>query len=37
MGEINTLELLELLNMYDSKLDDIVDDEMYDLKEYINR
>ncbi len=37
MCEINTLELLELLNMYDSKLDDIVDDELYDLKEYINR
>lgn len=35
LGEITTLDLLKLLNIYDDSLNDIVDDEMYNIKEYI--
>ena len=36
MGEINTLDLLKLLNIYDNSLNNIVDEELYKVKEYIN-
>jgi len=35
MGEITTLDLLNYLNIYDESLNDVVDDELYRVKEYI--
>lgn len=36
LREITTLDLLNILNIYDNKLDNIVDDELYKIKEYIH-
>ena len=37
MGEITTLDLLNILNIYDNKLDNIVDNELEEIKEYIQK
>lgn len=36
IGEITTLDLLNILNIYDNDLNNVVDDELYKVKEYIH-